>query len=67
MANKQEKTSRSVQTFEIFIPMRNFTVLINATYDPWRTIFFSQFPNYFFHIFVNHHKCYGWRQYAAER
>ena len=31
MANKQEKT---VQTFDMFIPMRNFTVLINATYDP---------------------------------
>ena len=34
MANKQEKTSRLVQTFEVFIQMRNFTVLINATYDP---------------------------------
>ena len=34
MANKQEKASRSVRTFEIFITMRNFTVLINATYDP---------------------------------
>ena len=34
MANKQEKTLRSVQTFDIFILMRNFTVLINATYDP---------------------------------
>ena len=67
MANKQEKTSRSAQTFEIFIPMRNFAVLIHATYDPWRIIFFSQFPNHFFYIFVNHHKCYGWRQYAAER
>ena len=34
MANKQEKTSSSVQTFEIFVQMRNFTALINATYDP---------------------------------
>ena len=67
MANKQEKTSRSVQTFEIFIPMHNFTVLIHATYDPWRPIFFSPFPNHFFYIFFNHNKCYGWRQYAAER
>ena len=34
MANNQEKTSPTVQTFDIFIPMRNFIVLINATYDP---------------------------------
>ena len=34
MANKQEITSCTVQTFDIFIQMRNFTVLINATYDP---------------------------------
>ena len=34
MANKQEKISPTVQTFDVFIPMRNSTVLINATYDP---------------------------------
>ena len=34
MPRKQEKTSPKVQTVDIFIQMRNSTVLINATYDP---------------------------------